>query len=427
MGNWSQVGQKGESNLPILKIGEKPVRLRFIAGHGKYAGPEERWQHWPPEGEKNRTPIACIGTRGGCIFHQAPIKWVKKAEDGGARLAKSYAANVVVYEMDKAKVVGRKVEVFIGNQVYEIIAQQCAMVGCEPNDYDWIVGKSGSGQQTKYSATMVPADRTIEPNGIDFDAHDGLNALEDQAPENADAQNPKLVDFDKFEGFKSRTPAEQATWYEGRGGNDETTDPAEAASADAPVTPPAAPVEATAKPKINLPKPGEAKPAATVAAPPPKPPAPVAAPPPPPVAKGPSQEEIASATTIIEGWNAGSSTNVEHLNHVIENDAFDATYKEAATLLLSLAGTDDPAAAFSATITPEAEVAEDNDLEACKEELKTALTSWAVFKKSFPNMKKFFQLAGEGKNALNALDLDDLHKLLAITRLGEEAVIAAIG
>jgi hypothetical protein len=417
MGSWSQVGQKSDSNLPILKIEGTPVRLRFIKGEGKYEGPEERWQHWPPEGDTNRSPVICIGARSGCIFHQAPIKWVKKGEDGGARLAKAYVTNVVVYEMDKGKCVGRKVLVLSGNQIYTDVAAQCAMLGVEASDYEWLIGKQGTGQTTKYTATMIGVNM-IEPNGVD------LSTLEDQSPEFADAKNPKLVDFDKFEGFKHRTPKQQEEWFAGRAIKGE--EPVEGTPAientappsAPPATPVTSPIGTTAKPKISLPKLGAVAPSSAVP-PAPVPPAPAPPAPAPPAAAGPTQEEIEAAQAKIEGWSAGSSSNPEHLNYVLTDERFDESFKEAATLLLSIG-------ANQVTPPPAPAATNGDDLDSLKKELQSALTSLTVFK-SFPNMKKFFNLAGEGKNALNALELADLQKLVPIVRQGEDAVKAAIG
>lgn len=417
MGSWSNVGQKsGGSDLPILKIGESPVRLRFIAGPGKFEGPEERWQHWPPDSDSNRSPVLCIGARSGCIFHQEPLKWVKASEGGGS-LKKSYLANVVVYEMDKGTCTGRKVYVLGGNQIYDQIAQQCAMLGVEAPDYDWVIGKSGTGKQTKYTATMVP--KALEPNGID------LSSLEDQNPEWAAAENPKLIDFDKFEGFKKRTPQEQAAWFEGRTqSNDETTEETPAAAATTATAPPAAPStpppgSQSAKPKINLP-PLNAPAAAPAAAAPP-PPAPVAVAPPPAPA-GPSQADIDAAKAKINSWNAGSAENVEHLNYVLTTDGFDQAFKDAAKLLLSLGET---TKAVAPPPAPAAAATGAVDEASLKQELQGALTSMTVFK-SFPNMKKFFNKAGADKSALNALTAEDMQTLLKVVRQGEEAVKAFI-
>lgn len=412
MGSWSQVGQKSGSDLPILKIGETPVRLRFISGPGKFEGPEERWQHWPPDSDTNRSPILCIGARSGCIFHQEPIKWVKASEGGGS-LKKTYLTNVKVYEMEKGQCVGAKVYVLGGNQIYDSIAQQASMLGVDPSDYEWVIGKTGTGKQTKYTATMIGVN-LIEPSGVD------LSTLEDQPAEWAADENPKLIDFDKFEGFKKRTPQEQMAWFDGRDNKGGDEEEASTTTSTETVTPPAAPAP-TGKGKITL----GAAPAATAkpAAQAP-PPAPAAAPPPapaPPAPAGPSQADIDAAKAKIDSWSAGSSENIDHLKYVLSEAGFDQSFKDAATLLLSLSETTPatPPPAPAATSTG-------GDLESLKKELQGALTTMQVFK-SFPNMKKFFNLAGEGKNALNSLDENDFNTLLPIVRQGEDAVKAAIG
>lgn len=401
---WDKVGVKGGGDsLPIVKI-DKPTRLRLIEGPGKYAEPQDRWQHWA-EGEAAKHikgPVGCIGARQGCIFHVEPLKF---------RTSKQFVMNCIVYETDaKGNVTGSKIAVLSGNQIFEQMKNQCTMVNADPTAIDWLVGKTGTGKQTTYTVSMVPG------GPIDGNIPD-LSRFESQGDLAAE-ENPKLVDFDKFDGFRKRTPAEQQQWYEDQMAAAEPSLETEDAAAATPAAPVAArpaapafaapPVPATVAPKPKITMPPKAAPKLA-------PPAPKPAPKP----AAPSLDQLKAAADPW-GEKTFGELDAETLTFIANTDGFTDEHKQIASTLLnatSAAPAAAPAVSNGAATLDEA---------AMRTELGEIIKSSAILK-GFPNMKKFFTLAGNGdKKALAALDGDELAQLLDIARQGDDVIAQAI-
>lgn len=407
MGSWSNVGKSADgSGLPLVKFGKDPVRLRVIKGDEgtKYEGPEERWQHWPPESEAgSRAPVLCIGQRQGCIFHSEPLMWQgggKGKDKDKGQLKKDYLVNVVVYEMEGKECKGRSVQVLKGNKIFQEMFNQAQLIGQEPDEIDFIIKKEGEGLKTTYTVSTIANPKTmIEPQGIDFST---LDPNEDFG----DDDNPILIDFDKFEGYKHRTPKQQQEWFEARDKEAEEAAPTDAEPANG---------------KIGI---GGAAPAAKPQTPPPAAPK-KAAPPAAPAAKGPSAAEIAAAKKLINSWSDGAAEDADMLNHVLKTDGFSEEYTDAATMLLGLL--EAPAAPAAPPPAPKAAApaATGGDMQAKVEELGSYLKTLPCLK-NFKNMSAFFGLAGPNKKALKSLTEEDLDMLLPIAREGDEAVLAAI-
>jgi len=389
---WKDVGAdapKGGDSLPILKIeAGKPVRIRLIDGGGKYSEPAKRFQHWPDTADI-KSPIACIGTRSGCLFHAPPLDW---------RCSASFCMNVMVYTIDpKTKeVTDRKIMAFpAGQQVYGGIKDAAEMVGLDPMAVDWLIARTGTGKNdTKYTVVQAPGDPI-----------DGATLnLEDfpKQAEFADAAVPQLVDYDQFDGYRRRTREEQEAWYNEMLGVAEqqqslpsSRNAALPASREAlpPARPDAIDAEFTEttqstppKPKIGLgtpPKPAAAAP------PPPKP----------------------SPKIMMDPWGEKKMGELDEptLKYIIETPGFSPEHVAAAKELLG----------GSAAATNGAE----SNLDALRKEL-TQLISTLPSIKEYPQARKFMSIGGAAST--KALSAEGLHKLLTLARQGDAAVAAAI-
>lgn len=206
---WADIGKSKKGEIPIEKITEKGIRVRFIGpnlfpelANSKFKdGVFMRWVHWAPDELKDlvKGPVPCLGPSK-CLFHQDPLKWRSQC---------SNFVNAIIYDGVKAKErtfeSRRIVMLDIRTKIGEQILASASDLGYEIDQVEWILTRSGKGMQdTSYIATII--ERPLEEKIL-------LKKFEAQE-EFADQAFPQLIDPLQFYSNKPQTREQQEEWYE---------------------------------------------------------------------------------------------------------------------------------------------------------------------------------------------------------------------
>ena len=419
--NGHRIAFVGPNRFPDLAESGSPL----LVGDEDEAAPYTYFQHWTPDGliaGGNRS-FKCIGKQNNCLFCE--LQW---------RSGRSNLVNVVAYEgydMKKQTFEGKKVVAFQApTKVIQDAVTHSSTMGVAFDSIDYFVNKEGTGKTgTKWIVTPIPnvIDQTFDPM-----------ELPEQNEGFADEEFPFLVDYFKFDQLQIENRAEQEEAYKKLVG-DTTTETAAAPPPGQPLATAAAPVTAPAGGPVALPgkkkggRPSNAAKAAAAAegvpppAPsvaPPPPPVAAAAPPPPPVPSGPSAQEVAAASAVIDGWNAGSSTNLAHLDHVLADANFPANFKEAATLLK--AHHSKPAPPAMAPPPAAAPSTGGQNMEQLLASVKAGANNIPTLK-NFKSAQAFIsKISGGATKSWNSLGAEQLMQCLGLIQGGEAAVSAFI-
>jgi len=387
---WGRLGKDAprDSGLPFVNFKDgEVVRVRLIAGPGKYAEPQQRWQHWAPSDAKVAGAVSCAGLRQGCIFHEGPLAW---------RSNGPFYMNAIQYTTDKdTKAVTRTILVMRMNRTIgdAIKDQSFNMLGIDPAEVDWLIKRSGSKKEdTRYEVTR--AQNVMDPGPIDLSLFPVQEAY-------ADKNVPQLIDYDLFDGVRPMTALEQRAWFQANvlGEEQEALPGAPAQTALG------APAPALSSPEKNV-TPRPAPQIGLSTSPPPAPP--------------PTEHYAA----LPDPWQMGTSMGelpTPKLEWIVQqgtNAGFQQKHVDAATSILQDRGVIPRGVPFSTFSGIEA---------LSNDELQAKIRKYvgdSPILSGVGETRKFFTYAGG--SALRTLPREGLLKLVALIDQGDDAVRAVV-